>query len=215
MSMRPQSGPSTIGMRVGQDVVLHHLRGLLVAEAGVGGGQHHVLAGGGGEAEFAMGVLADLPALEMAGLVEHVEAAERADPILAEAEIVAAAALDDAIGVGLAPQPLVDAERRTSTRRCRSSMFSTGSMRTGASTKSSSKRSCQRSSRRDGLRHGPGLVDVDADQAFGADAVAQRLEHGLLALLVDAGLDVVGAIAALARRPAPGARSPSGVPHSM
>ena len=64
--MRPQRGPSAIGMRVGQDVVLHHLGGLLVAEAGIGRRQHHMLAGRRGEAELAMGVLADQPALEMA-----------------------------------------------------------------------------------------------------------------------------------------------------
>src|SRR5262249_41271321 len=46
-----------------------------------------------------------------------------------------------------------------------------------------------------GRRHVPGLVDVDADQAIGADAVAQGLQHGLFPALVDAGLDVVGAVA--------------------
>ena len=45
---------------LGQDVVGHHLGGLLVAAVGVGRRQHHVLAGRGGEAELAMGVLADV-----------------------------------------------------------------------------------------------------------------------------------------------------------
>src|SRR5450755_2738515 len=47
------------------------------------------------QAELAMGVLADQPALEMGGPVELVEAQQRADPVLAVAEIIAAAALDD------------------------------------------------------------------------------------------------------------------------
>ena len=69
-----------------------------------------MLAGGGREAELAVRVLADQPALLVAGMAHHVPARERADPVLAEAEIVPAARLDDSPSVGLAPQALVHAD---------------------------------------------------------------------------------------------------------
>ena len=43
----------------------------------------------------------------------------------------------------------------------------------------------------------PGLVDVDPDLAFRPDAAAQGFEHLLFLALVDARLDVIGAITAL------------------
>src|SRR5437762_4925454 len=143
-----------------------------------------------------MGVLADQPALEMGRPVELVEAQQRADPVLAVAEIIAAAALDDAVGIGLAPQPLIDAERR----RHLAAQVEHVLQRIDPDRRLDEVDDVPgvpTLEQAHGLWLAPGLVDVDADQAFGPDAGAQGLEHRLLALLVDPGLDVVGAIAAL------------------
>src|SRR5258708_31380480 len=125
------------------------------------------------------------------------EAQQRADPVWTVAEIVATAALDDAVGVGLAPQPLVDAERNGDTglkiahildridahRRLYEIEIE---LRVPAIEET------------DSLRHRPGLVDVDADHSRGADPVAQRFEHRLLACLIDPRLDVIDGISARA-----------------
>ena len=42
---------------LGEDIVLHDLCRLLAAQGGIGAGEHHMVACGGGEAKLAMGVL--------------------------------------------------------------------------------------------------------------------------------------------------------------
>src|SRR4029079_11600590 len=62
------AGPISDGQAIDQDVVLHHLRRLLMPKASIGCGEHQMMEGGGGDAELAMGMLAELPALHMADL---------------------------------------------------------------------------------------------------------------------------------------------------
>ena len=66
--------------RLGQDVVGHVLRRLLMTVARVGRGQHHVLAGGGGQAKLAMGVLANQPAFQMRDLDQGVKLGQGNQP---------------------------------------------------------------------------------------------------------------------------------------
>src|SRR5258707_12050259 len=94
-----------------KDIVLHHLRGLLMAGRGVGHREHEVLTRRRGKAELAVGMLAHQQALEVSGPGERVEPPDGADPIGAETEIIAATALDDAVGICGAPESLVGAER--------------------------------------------------------------------------------------------------------
>src|SRR6185503_13422924 len=91
--VKPSPGRS-VGDRnaLPQEIILHHLSGLLVADGGIRSREHDMLGGGRGETEFAVRVLAHLPSLVMAHLVEHVPAADRAHPVLAVAKIVSAAA---------------------------------------------------------------------------------------------------------------------------
>src|SRR5438094_561500 len=74
-----------------------------------------MLSGRCGEPQFTMCMLADLPTFEMADLIQCVPAAERSDPVLAIAKIVATTALHDPIGIGFPPQALVHTERHADT----------------------------------------------------------------------------------------------------
>ena len=65
----------------GEDIVGHELSGLLMTEAGIGRRKHGVVPSHCREAEFAVGVLANLPALEMACMNERHKAGQRAYPI--------------------------------------------------------------------------------------------------------------------------------------
>ncbi len=78
--------------------------------AGVWCSEHHVLAGRGCQAKFPMGVLAELPAVQMCNPGQVEKATDRADPVRAEAKVIGTAAFDDAVSFGLAPQTLVDVE---------------------------------------------------------------------------------------------------------
>lgn len=122
-------------------------------------------------------------------------AADGAHPILAIAEIVGAAALDEPIGVGLAPQALVHAERHVdAAAQFEHVLHGIDGHRHLDEIEIVALAPAPQQSNRLGLA--PGLIDVDADETLFADGAPERLEHGLLPLLVDAGLDVIGAIAA-------------------
>src|SRR5690349_4260777 len=131
-------------------------------------------------AELAVGMFAELPALHVADLSQGVEAAERPDPVGTETEIVAATALDHAVGVGLAPQALVDAKRYVNLPTQVQHVLHRIDVhwRLHEIEIESCMPALQQSH---SLGQGPGLIHVDPDQALGADAVAQSLKHGLLA----------------------------------
>ena len=98
--------------RLGEDVVLHQVGGLLVALDAVWQRQHDVMARRGGEAELAVGVLADLQPFVMRDPGEPVEAADRPDPVRREAVDVGLPRTDARVRLGLRPQALVRADHR-------------------------------------------------------------------------------------------------------
>ncbi len=98
-----------IGSGVGYQVVGHDRGRLLRTRHGVGQGQHQLVGGRGGKAELAMGVLADANAQKAGKRSQDVQAAERADPVAAEADDIGHAAGDHLIGVGGTAQALVGA----------------------------------------------------------------------------------------------------------
>src|SRR5205807_2010786 len=104
------TGTVCYGDGLGKNVVFHHLGGLLITRAGIGGCEHHMLPGRSGQSELTMGMLADLPAFHMADLIERMPPPQRSDPVLAVTEIIAATALHDPIGIGFPPQTLIDTE---------------------------------------------------------------------------------------------------------
>ena len=68
----------------GQDIAFQILCGLLMPVASIRCGEHHVLAGGG-QAELTVGMLAELPPLQMRDPCQVEKTAERADPVGEEA----------------------------------------------------------------------------------------------------------------------------------
>lgn len=93
--------------RVGEDVVFHDRCRLLVAVGGVGQGEQDMLSGGGGNPEFAMGVLAHTQGMMVGHQGQVDEPADGPNPVRAEAQHVGPTAVDHPQHFGRAPQPFV------------------------------------------------------------------------------------------------------------
>ena len=171
----------------------HHLRRLLVPVDEIRQCQEHVLARGRRDPELAVGVLADLQALELRDVREPRERRQRSDPRRREAVHVGLARADARVRVVLRPEPFVGAH---GDRRARAQLaeLTGGVSRTGCSTKSMSY-SANRSSMRTGLRQRPAGVGIDAQARTGAERVAQRCDHALVLAIVDRHLEIEDVVA--------------------
>ena len=92
--------------------MLHQVCRLLMPFDAVRQGQDDMMAGRGGEAELAVGVLADLETFVVREPGEPLEAADRPDPVGREAVDVGVARSDARVRIGLRPQPFVGADSR-------------------------------------------------------------------------------------------------------
>ena len=181
-----------------EHVVHHHLRRLLIALDGVRQRQQHVLAGGGRDAELAVGVLADLQALQLGDVREPRERAQRADPGGREAEHVGLAGADARVRVGLRPEALVRAhgDRRAPAhlaqvpdRRLAHGLLDEVDVVLG--------QPLQHAQR---LRHGPVRVDVESQAWARAERLAQRRDHAQVVAVVQPDLEVEDVVAGAQRR---------------
>ena len=184
-SIEPPARAGRDGQGCRQQIVGHHGRGLLIAPGHIGQGQQHMLAGGRGDAELAMGMLADLDARDMCGMAEAVEAAQAADPIAAEAEHVGGPAGDHAGDLALALQPLIGAkgDRHAPAQLLHQGDGRCGHRRLGIFDPEHLVPAVQQP---DGFRQAPGLIGIDADPGLRPRGLAQRRQHLLLAAALDA-----------------------------
>src|SRR6266540_1449777 len=98
--------------RLGEDVVLHQVRSLLMPLDAVGQGQDDMMAGCRGEPKLPVGVLADLKPFEVRQPGESVKTPDRSDPVGREAIDICVSRPDVGVDVCLRPETFVGADSR-------------------------------------------------------------------------------------------------------